>query len=147
MSRFHVILAAFVLLFPTTAQAATDAHLSGPFRIVSEQSGDAREYIFRALCPKPQPCEKVALRREGPYGSHFNSTLHRRSAGVYKGRERSGTVKECSGGGEAKQKVRHTITIQRAENGRATVIRGRSRYKMYGCVEEKTTVRFYGERR
>ena len=133
-------------MLPASASAATDAYLDGPFRVVSQETGDAREYKFRALCVSG-PCRGVALRREGPYNTKFNSVLHRKRAGVYRGKERSGVIGFCDNGEKVKQTVKHTVVIQRAENGRATAIRGRSKYNIYGCMEERARVRWFGERR
>ena len=127
--------------------AATDARLQGVFEIIGQSEGKTvrRDFAFSPLCATG-PCRKVALRREGPRGKHFRSTLKRTGTGRYKGKEPRQRIGRCKDGGKLLQSAKHRVKITRARNGRATAIRGRVRFKLSGCDRDAFTARYFGIR-
>jgi hypothetical protein len=136
------------------AGAAIEARLTGDFKVTGKitdsndgTQGDVRTrtYEFMPLCPTG-PCQKVVLRREGPHGSHFKSTLRLVQPGKYRGTEDSGRI-PCGGGDRGTQTVHLAFSILAEELGEATAIEGRAKFDIR-CAGEHTfqKAKIYGER-
>ena len=146
MKRVAVaVVVAFVLAASASAQAAIDSRLAGDFEVtVTPRSGGPtvyRTYSFRPLCGVGV-CRKVALRRQSSWLRHYKSTLKRVEPGVYKGTEYQ--KGRCGDGERWRVEVKLVVKITREENDMAQAIRGRARFRVFGCINKRDRWRFYG---
>ena len=102
-----------------------------------------RDYRFNPRCAAR--CGSVRLDRKALHG-HFNSTLKRRGAGVYRGSERFGGGR-CDNGLRFRSRAKISVRVTATAGDRARRVNGRLRVRARGCVSGGQRSTFTGVRR